>query len=117
MSYLSNRTLYNENLLPKHVHIVGYARSDLSVEKLRKNVDPYVLNKTDEKKYDRFWSDVNRYVRGGYDTDEDWVKLDSQLKELEKPATKANRLYYMALPSTVYQQAITPLKAHAMAKT
>ncbi|XP_037050066.1 glucose-6-phosphate 1-dehydrogenase-like [Bradysia coprophila] len=110
-------TLFRENLLPKNVHIVGYARSDLSVEKIRKNVDPYVVDKTDGKKYDQFWSVVNRYVRGGYDADDDWIKLDAQLKELEKSAPKANRLYYMALPSTVYQQAIVPLKAHAMAKS
>lgn len=98
------------------MHIVGYARSDLSVVILRKNVDPYINDKSNEKTYDQFWQDVNLYIRGGYDTDEDYQKLDSKLSEFEKSATKANRLYYMALPSTVYQQAIVPLKANAMAK-
>lgn len=88
------------------------------MEKLRKNVDPYVdVDMKDERKYEQFWTDINRYVRGGYTSDDDWVKLDAQLKELEKSGTKANRLYFMALPSTVYQQAIVPLKAHAMATT
>lgn len=109
------RTLYRENLLPEHIQIIGYARSDLSVEILRKNVDPYVDNKIDGKKYDKFWNEVNRYIRGGYDTDDDFIKLDSQLQEMEKSGSYTNRLYYMALPSTVYQKAIVPLKAHAMA--
>lgn len=113
---LLTRTLYQENLLPKRVHIVGYARSDLTVDHLRKNADPHVDNEKDEKKYDKFWHEVNRYIRGGYDTDEDYKKLDAQINEWEKTATKANRLYYMALPSTVYQQAIAPLKANAMSK-
>ncbi len=82
---------------------------------MRKNVDPYITDKADRKKYDKFWLEVNRYIRGGYDSDEDYVKLDAQLKELEKSTTKANRLYYMALQSNVDQQAIVPLKAHAMA--
>lgn len=110
------RTLYRENLLPKNVHIVGYARSDLTVDDLRKNADPHIEDKMDGKMYDKFWHEVIRYIRGGYDTDEDYKKLDAKLNEFEKSATKANRLYYMALPSTVYQKAITPLKAHAMAK-
>lgn len=113
---MSTRTLYKENLLPKRVYIVGYARSDLTVDILRTNVDPHIKDKSDLKKYNNFWHDVNQYVRGGYDTDEDYKKLDSKLNELEKSATKANRLYYMALPSTVYQKAIVPLKAYAMAK-
>lgn len=95
--------------------IVGYARSDLTVENLRKNADPYIEDKNDNKTYEQFWHDVNRYIRGGYDTDEDYKKLDAQLKEFEKSASKANRLYYMALPDTVYQKAIVPLKANAMA--
>lgn len=110
------RTLYRQNLLPKNIHIVGYARSDLTVDNLRKNADPFIKDKNDAKKYDKFWHDVNRYMRGGYDTDEDYKKLDAQINEIEQSATKANRLYYMALPSTVYQKAITPLKEHAMAK-
>lgn len=109
-------TLYRESLLPKQVHIVGYARSELTVEKLRTNADPYIEDKKNDKLYDKFWKDVNVYVRGGYDTDEDYKKLNSKLEEFEKTATKANRLYYMALPSAVYQKAIVPLKSHAMAE-
>lgn len=109
-------TLYRESLLPKQVHIVGYARSELTVEKLRANADPHIEDKKNDKLYDKFWKDVNVYVRGGYDTDEDFKKLNSKLEEFEKSATKASRLYYMALPSTVYQKAIVPLKANAMAK-
>lgn len=108
--------MYRENLLPKQVHIVGYARSDLTVDNLRKNADPHIEDKGNKKLYDKFWNDVNVYIRGGYDSDEDFKKLDARIEEFEKSATKAHRLYYMALPSTVYQQSIVPLKAHAMSK-
>ncbi|KAJ6634824.1 Glucose-6-phosphate 1-dehydrogenase [Pseudolycoriella hygida] len=108
--------LYRQNLLPKRLHIVGYARSDLTVENLKTNADPYSEDKENTDMYDKFWKDVNLYIRGGYTTDEDFVKLNAKLEGLEKCTTKANRLFYMALPSSVYQQAIIPLKAHAMAK-
>lgn len=103
-------------MLPKNVHIIGYARSDLTVDNLRKNADPHIEDKKDAKIYDKFWHEVNGYIRGGYATDEDYKKLDAKIEKIEKSATKANRLYYMALPSTVYQQAIVPLRAQAMSK-
>lgn len=113
---ISNRALYRENRLPKNVHIVGYARSNLMVEDLRKNADPYVNRKEDKAKYDKFWHEVNQYIRGGYTSDEDFKHLDAKISEFEQSSTKANRLYYMALPASVYQQAIVPLKANGMAR-
>lgn len=110
------RTLYRENRLPKNVHIVGYARTNLTVADLRKNADPYVLKKEDKTKYDKFWNEVNQYDHGDVRENEDFKKLDAKLNDIEKLSKKANRLYYMALPASVYQNAIVPLKAQAMAK-
>lgn len=42
------------------------------------------------------------YVNGQYDQDESFEALDKQLAELEKGQTQNNRIFYMALPPSVF---------------
>jgi glucose-6-phosphate 1-dehydrogenase len=42
------------------------------------------------------------YVSGQYDQDESFVKLREHLEELEKGRKETNRVFYMALPPSVF---------------
>jgi len=45
---------------------------------------------------------VCTYISGQYDQDEPFVKLRTHLEELEKGRTEDNRIFYMALPPSVF---------------
>jgi len=47
---------------------------------------------------------VNSYVSGNYDRGEDFKRLNAEIQRYEKNG-KANRLFYLALPPTVYKDA------------
>lgn len=57
----------------------------------------------------------NSYVAGGYDTPDGFVKLDQAIKALETKQ-KANRLFYLALPPTVFDTVTLNIKERCMAK-
>ena len=42
------------------------------------------------------------YVAGQYDQDEPFQELDRQLKEIEKDRQEGHRIFYMALPPSVF---------------
>jgi glucose-6-phosphate 1-dehydrogenase len=42
------------------------------------------------------------YISGLYDQDEPFVNLKNHLEELEKGQTETNRIFYMALPPSVF---------------
>lgn len=42
------------------------------------------------------------YIAGQYDKDESFVELRKHLEELEKGRKEANRVFYMALPPSVF---------------
>jgi hypothetical protein len=37
-----NRGLYRDGFLPENIHFIGYARSQLTVEKIFENADKYM---------------------------------------------------------------------------
>lgn len=94
--------LFRDNLLPKTTTFFGYARSNMTIEQLREKCHPYMKVKPDEQeKYEEFWS-LNRYVSGSYDSEEHFRKLNSELQKQEQ-VSMANRLFYLALPPTVFE--------------
>jgi glucose-6-phosphate 1-dehydrogenase len=46
--------------------------------------------------------DICTYVSGQYDKDESFVELRKHLEELEKGRKETNRIFYMALPPSVF---------------
>lgn len=56
---------------------------------------------------------INSYVAGSYDKDSDFQVLDAELKKAEVKG-KANRLFYLALPPSVYAQVTGCLKRNCM---
>ncbi|CAJ0572489.1 unnamed protein product, partial [Mesorhabditis spiculigera] len=109
--------LYRDELLPKNVHFVGYARSDLSVDKIREHFEKNAKVRDNEKeKFEQFLKQ-NTYIRGKYDTDEGFKKIQEFNDDLQKKSgLPVNRLYYLALPPSVFEEVTKHLKTNCMDK-
>lgn len=57
----------------------------------------------------------NSYVAGSYDKAEDFQRLNEEIKKFEN-AGRANRLFYLALPPSVYKEVATNIRASCMAQ-
>merc|ERR1712079_674077 len=68
----------------------------------------------EEEALDRFW-DSNHYVAGSYDTRRDFELLHKEMTAVEKG--HANRLFYLALPPSVFKPVTSMLKASCMSQT
>lgn len=66
------------------------------------------------KKVDNFFQ-ANRYVKGSYTNDSDFEQLNSVLESLEG-GEKCNRLFYLALPPSVFKDVTTHIKGSCMSK-
>ncbi|XP_062141684.1 glucose-6-phosphate 1-dehydrogenase isoform X1 [Drosophila sulfurigaster albostrigata] len=107
--------LYRDDLLPKPTKICGYARSKMSIEKLRSNCDAYMkVQPGEQAKYDEFWS-LNSYVAGAYDGRTGYELLNQQLEQMENHC-KANRIFYLALPPSVYDLVTLNIKNICMSR-
>ena len=80
-----------------------YARSHLTDQQLRDKLRPR-LEGPDEAK-DEFLRHIS-YVSGPYDGAEGWQTLEREIETWEEvhPCCPAGRLYYLALPPSIYPQ-------------
>ena len=100
--------LFRHKALPPGSRIFGYARSQLSVSKIReKCADTVFAKKGQEELLEQFWS-VNHYVAGSYDKKTDFEILNQEMAAHE--GKEANRMFYLSLPPTVFKSATTMLK-------
>lgn len=65
---------------------------------------------------DQFWA-ANRYMSGSYTDKESIAKLNAELKKLENGYDVGNRLFYLALPSSVFEEVASCLRETAMSST
>ncbi|GBM46648.1 Glucose-6-phosphate 1-dehydrogenase [Araneus ventricosus] len=106
--------LYRDGLLPPKTTFVGYARSNLTVDDIRSRAIQYMQVKKDQEQLvDEFFK-LNYYVSGTYENSDDFGKLNEQLDKLEK-SSSSNRLFYLALPPTVFSIVTKNLKLTCMA--
>lgn len=109
--------LYREGQLSKSTKIIGYARSKLSNDELKHRIKPYLKynkeNETHVKSLDEFL-DICTYHQGAYDSADDFKALEEQVNNLDNQAnvTESHRLYYLALPPSVFTTVATNLKNH-----
>ena len=90
-------------MLPKNVYITGYARSKLSDEDLKSKVKPNL--KGDDETVEAFLKTFS-YTPGAYDEAGGFQALHKKLQETESKFGKdpVGRLFYLALPPSVYPQ-------------
>lgn len=94
--------LFRDNLLPSVTKFVGYARSKLTVAELKEKCRPYMkVDASQQERYDAFWA-LNFYVAGSYDGRRDFELLNQEIGKFEVGKT-ANRLFYLALPPSVFE--------------
>lgn len=100
--------LFGLGLLPPNTKIYGYARSAMTDQEFRKHAGQNFKEFLDRKEA---FLDLLFYVQGQYDSPDDFAALNKVLLAQESHHS-ANRLFYMAIPPTVYSQVAASLKAH-----
>jgi len=98
--------LYNAGFLPNDIKIVGYARTKMDDAEYHKRITSYIKNQDQpeiKEKIDDF-KKVCTYVSGGYEDDPSFQKLNTHIESIEKgyKSAEANRLFYLALPPSVF---------------
>lgn len=105
--------LFRDNLLPKRTFFFGYARSKMSVAELRAKCDPFMKATGDEQqRLNEFWK-LNYYVSGDYDARTDFEMLNQEMSKFET-GVSANRLFYLALPPSVFENVTVHIKNSCM---
>lgn len=109
--------LYRNQFLPKDVKIVGYARTKMDHEEYLKRVKSHIKTPTKEmeEQLDAFCK-ITSYVSGQYDDDKSFQELTKHLEEYEKGSEKQNRVFYMALPPSVFTTVTSHVKKNCYPK-
>ncbi|NXH25995.1 G6PD dehydrogenase, partial [Myiagra hebetior] len=102
--------LFRDGLLPDATRVVGFARSPLTVELIREQTLPYLkVTPEDGPRLAAFLA-LQSFVRGQYGDEASFRALDTHLRGLPGGG-RAHRLFYLALPPSVY----TPVTQHLRA--
>ncbi|XP_061651380.1 glucose-6-phosphate 1-dehydrogenase isoform X1 [Phyllopteryx taeniolatus] len=107
--------LFRDGLLPEKTFFIGFARSDLTVDAIRASCMPYL--KVTDSEADRlsvFFS-RNSYISGKYADDDSFSNLNKHILTLPG-GSEANRLFYLALPPTVYHDVTKNIKHHCISE-
>ncbi|KAK3812058.1 MAG: glucose-6-phosphate 1-dehydrogenase [Benniella sp.] len=103
--------LYKNKYLDPKTHIIGYARTKMDQATFEGHVSKFIKIKTDEDKaaLQKFLK-LCSYQDGQYDKDSDFQRLEKRLCEVEKNSGADERLFYMALPPSVFIPVATSVK-------
>ncbi|XP_057982791.1 glucose-6-phosphate 1-dehydrogenase, cytoplasmic isoform-like isoform X2 [Malania oleifera] len=118
--------LYRQGFLPSsEVHIFGYARTKISDEELRKRIRGYLVHGNSASP--ELSEDVSKflqlikYVSGSYDSEEGFRLLDKEISahEFSKGSAEGSsrRLFYLALPPSVYPSVCKMIRHCCMSKS
>ncbi|XP_032529894.1 glucose-6-phosphate 1-dehydrogenase [Danaus plexippus] len=94
--------LFRDHLLPKNTKFIGYARTKQTVDEVKAKTMKYMkVRPGEEETLKAFW-DANDYVPGSYDKRIDYELLNQEISKHEK-GPLANRIFYLAVPPTVFE--------------
>jgi glucose-6-phosphate 1-dehydrogenase len=101
-TYPSLFDLHRHGFLSERTTICGYARSFKSDEDFKAQIAPYIKHGTEEEK--QKFLDICIYRQGAYDSTEDVAKVFKELEQREADlgTGKTNRLFYFAIPPSVF---------------
>jgi len=124
MTFPAIYDLYANKFIPEHTIIIGYARSDLSDQELRDQLRPFLEEKTQECGEEKLkgFLDRIRYVKGSSNED-DFEQLANKMSQWEKEEggeaedVNHNRLYYFAIPPSVFLDSAAAIKAKGVSET
>ncbi|TWW56923.1 Glucose-6-phosphate 1-dehydrogenase [Takifugu flavidus] len=105
--------LFRDGLLPEQTYFVGFARSALTVDAIRTSCMPYLkVTETESDRLSAFFS-RNSYISGNYTAGGSFSELNAHIMSLPG-ASDANRLFYLALPPTIYHSVTENIKHFCM---
>lgn len=112
--------LFRGGFLPAKTRIVGYARSDIKDEDYKKRIVEYIKAPPAlQSVLDEFVA-INSYKSGLYDKDEPYQELDRYIVEhlegKDRKDEERSRVFYMALPPSVFVQVARGLKRNVYSK-
>lgn len=117
--------LYRQGFLPlSEVRIYGYARSKMTDNELRDRIRGYLVPSKDatpetSKAVSNFLSLI-KYVSGSYETEEGFQLLDKEISKYENENNHrqgSRRLFYLALPPTIYPPVCRMIRLCCMNKS
>lgn len=107
--------LFKNGFLPDNTRILGYARTEMTHEDFLQRATQHIKSK-DTSEFQKILS----YVSGQYDQDESFQNLDKVILESEEErhiqVGKRHRVFYMALPPSVFITVAQGLKKNTYAK-
>ena len=112
--------LYRQGFLPHDVKIVGYARSKMSPEDYLDRITSYIKIADNESglasKLEEFKA-LSSYFSGTYDEAAPFVDLNKYITQFEAryQTKECNRLFYLALPPSVFIPVAKNLREHCYA--
>ena len=106
-TYPSLFALYEHGYIPAHATICGYARSKKTDDEFRAHIEPYLKSKSEEDK--KGFLNMCIYRNGAYDSAADVAAVFEELHTKEGP--DANRLFYFAIPPSVFVPIGTSIKS------
>ena len=117
--------LYRNKLLPEPLQIVGYARSNIQLDDFKKRISSKLKVESDQDKSTlKNFLEFCTYVKGDYENPEAYKNLSQKVEQLEADALKTSskeggqkcRIFYMALPPSVFAPAATGCQEHLYVK-
>lgn len=106
--------LYRDGLLPTQILFIGYARSALTMDRLKENMYPHCKVLPEHEETFAEFLKLNSYVQGDYNKPEGFQRLDQHMHKLlgqyPSNAKISNRMFYLALPPTVYNDVTANIK-------
>ncbi|XP_011097324.1 glucose-6-phosphate 1-dehydrogenase, cytoplasmic isoform [Sesamum indicum] len=114
--------LYRQGFLQSNeVYIFGYARTKISDDELRDRIRGYLPHGKDGTEDVSNFLQLIKYVSGSYDDPKGFKALDKAISEHEisKHSMEglSRRLFYLALPPSVYPQVCKMIKNYSMNKS
>ncbi|KAK7695409.1 hypothetical protein QCA50_000045 [Cerrena zonata] len=113
--------LYRMGFLPKDVKIVGYARTKMDAAEYHKRITSYIKTNDDpevQAKLEEF-KGFSTYISGGYEDGPSFENLNKHLESIEEKyqSKERNRLFYLALPPSVFIPVAKHLKEQCYSRS
>jgi hypothetical protein len=119
-TYPSLLNLFEDNLLPEHTVIWGYARSAKSHKELRDHLYPHLI-KTGacERVVKDFLAKCFYHSGKSYGDEEAYLYMVENISKFEKqsPSAACNRIFYLAIPPNVFGESGVAIKKVGMVTT
>eukprot|EP00180_Rhodochaete_pulchella_P000594 Plantae.Rhodophyta-Rhodochaete_pulchella.ctg14305.p1 GENE.Plantae.Rhodophyta-Rhodochaete_pulchella.ctg14305~~Plantae.Rhodophyta-Rhodochaete_pulchella.ctg14305.p1 ORF type:complete len:528 (+),score=122.94 Plantae.Rhodophyta-Rhodochaete_pulchella.ctg14305:142-1725(+) len=115
-TYPSLFELFKMHFIPQHATIVGYARSKKTDAEFREHIRKAIAKAEDSPELVEEFLGICTYRAGGYDSDSDMARMIAELQEIEaaKKRERVNRLFYFAIPPTVFATIGGVIRRNAM---